>query len=39
MHAVAERSYNKQRRQMITDNYGRNQGNAQAVGAQLGVGH
>ena len=39
MHAVAERSYNKQRSQMITDNYGRNQGNAQAVGAQLGIGH
>jgi hypothetical protein len=36
MHAVAERSYNKQRRQMVSDNYGRMQGNAQAL-EQAGV--
>lgn len=39
MHAVAERAYNKQRRQLISDNLGRGQGNAQAVAAQAGLGH
>ena len=34
MHAVAERSYNKQRSQMVSDNYGRMQGNAQASSSE-----
>ena len=31
LHAVAERSYKEQRRQNVNDNYGRLQGNAQAL--------
>jgi hypothetical protein len=38
LHAVAERSYNQQRRNNINDNYGRTQGNAQAVATQAGLG-
>ena len=39
MHAVAERSYNKQRNQMVSDNYGRMQGNAQALEQRGVLGH
>ena len=39
MHAVAERTYNQQRRQQVTDNYGRMQGNAQALEQRGVLGH
>lgn len=39
MHAVAERSYNQQRRNNVNDNYGRMQGNAQALEQRGILGH